>query len=363
MTRRALAAVAAVSTLAGLALGATHAPTSTASYTSRSSHHQTVTTAAVFPSTGPVADGVSVQALNAAPDASQQISMTVQVTNTGTAPLPLNEVSLRYWFTNDTGSGDLGVRCTFVGGARLSCGDLTTSIDIVDPTRIGGDRAMVVGLGGDVLAPGRSTGAAQLQIYRDGSNDPFDQRDDHSRITSTALADAPTITAYRNGRLVWGVEPAQQPARPELRVKHADLGSSPTDNAINPGLVLVNSGTVGVDLRRVTVRYWFTRDGGSTSFQTWLDYAPPGIPKPELGTSSLVPARKGADTTLDIGFAGGKIPADSSTGPWQLRLSKTDWSSFDERDDHSYRVGATYAPAPAVTVYLDGQLVWGTEPS
>lgn len=45
-----------------------------------------------------------------------------------------------------------------------------------------------------------------------------------------------------------------------------------------------------------------------------------------------------------------------------LRLSKTDWSNFDETDDYSRTIGTSYADAPKVAVYIGGELAWGIEP-
>jgi hypothetical protein len=47
----------------------------------------------------------------------------------------------------------------------------------------------------------------------------------------------------------------------------------------------------------------------------------------------------------------------------QLRLNKTDWSNFTETDDYSRGTNTTYADTTKITVYVNGQLVWGTEPS
>ena len=46
---------------------------------------------------------------------------------------------------------------------------------------------------------------------------------------------------------------------------YRNYDSTPFDNQIKPGLQVVNRGTAPVSLARVKLRYWFTRDGGSTT--------------------------------------------------------------------------------------------------
>ncbi|WP_225850811.1 cellulose binding domain-containing protein [Streptomyces sp. HPF1205] len=148
-----------------------------------------------------------------------------------------------------------------------------------------------------------------------------------------------------------------------LKVQYKNNDSSPTDNQIKPGLNLVNTGTSAVSLSTVTIRYWFTGDGGS-SFSTYIDYA-------ALGSSNITTkvvstsARTGADHYLEVGFTSGagSLAAGKSTGDIQSRLNKSDWSNFNETNDYSYGTNTSYADAPKITVYIGGTLAYGTEPS
>ncbi|WP_330461163.1 glycoside hydrolase family 6 protein [Streptomyces sp. NBC_00820] len=147
-----------------------------------------------------------------------------------------------------------------------------------------------------------------------------------------------------------------------LKAQYKNNDSSPTDNQIKPGLQLVNSGSGAVDLTKVTVRYWFTGESASAGYQTWCDYAQIGCSAVRTSVTTLPSARTGADHTLDVTFASGSLGAGASTGDLQLRLAKSDWSGFSEADDYSRGTGTSYADAPKVTVYVNGTLVWGTEP-
>ncbi|PKW12272.1 cellulose 1,4-beta-cellobiosidase [Streptomyces sp. 1222.5] len=147
-----------------------------------------------------------------------------------------------------------------------------------------------------------------------------------------------------------------------LKAQYKNNDSATGDNQIKPGLQLVNTGTGAVDLSRVTVRYWFTGESSSAGFQTWCDYAQVGCSTVKTSVTTLPAARTGADHSLDVTFASGSLAAGANTGDIQLRLTKADWSDFNETDDYSRGTGTSYADAAKVTVYVGGTLVWGTEP-
>ena len=80
---------------------------------------------------------------------------------------------------------------------------------------------------------------------------------------------------------------------------------------------------------------------------------------------ALTAAKTGADHYLEVGFGSGagSLAAGASTGDIQNRFNKTDWSNFDETNDYSYGTNTSYADATKVTVYVNGTLAHGTEPS
>ena len=135
----------------------------------------------------------------------------------------------------------------------------------------------------------------------------------------------------------------------------------PLDNSIKPGLQLVNTGSSGVDLSTITVRYWFTKDPGASTFQAPCYWA--SIDCSNITTSVVaVTPRTGADEYLLVGFQPYTLTSGASSGEIQLGINKTDWSNFNEVDDYSYGTGASYTDWTKVTVYQNGTLIWGTEP-
>ncbi|MFE2815146.1 glycoside hydrolase family 6 protein [Streptomyces nigra] len=148
-----------------------------------------------------------------------------------------------------------------------------------------------------------------------------------------------------------------------LKVAYKNNDSSATDNAIRPGLRITNTGSAALDLTGVTARYYFTRDGGSSTVSAWCDYAAVGCSNVKLRVVPLSSPVAGADAYLEVGFSTGSLAAGRDTGDIQVRMAKSDWSAFDETDDHSRGTATTYTDAPAIPGYLGSALAWGAPPA
>ncbi|MFF3350133.1 cellulase family glycosylhydrolase [Streptomyces sp. NPDC002779] len=147
-----------------------------------------------------------------------------------------------------------------------------------------------------------------------------------------------------------------------VKVRYKNNDSSATDNAIRPSLQVANTGSSAVKLDAVTVRYYFTRDG-SSSVSAWCDYAAVGCAQVKLRVVPLATAVSGADAYLEVSFTGGSLVTGGNTGDIQLRMSKADWSNFNETNDYSRTTSTTYTDAPAVPAYTGTTLAWGTPPA
>jgi hypothetical protein len=151
-----------------------------------------------------------------------------------------------------------------------------------------------------------------------------------------------------------------------LRLQYRAADTNAGDNQIKPHFNIVNSGSSSVPLSELKIRYWFTREGtASQSF--YCDWAAiSGSCSSLTGTFvQLSPARSGADFYLEVGFstAAGSVAAGSQSGELQLRISKSDWSNYNESGDYSFDPTKTsFADWTRVTLYRNGVLVWGTEP-
>lgn len=158
---------------------------------------------------------------------------------------------------------------------------------------------------------------------------------------------------------------APRPGGSPLVAQYLNLDWAPGDSQIRPGLRLGNAGAAPVALSRVTLRYWFTRDGGSPAVHAWCDSAWASCAAVTRRVVLLSTARPRADAYLEVGFtyAAGTLGGSSATGPVQVRMAKADGSPFTETNDYSWSPNApSYANTTRVTVYLDGVRVGGTEP-
>ncbi|MEV0784391.1 glycoside hydrolase family 48 protein [Streptomyces sp. NPDC050423] len=149
-----------------------------------------------------------------------------------------------------------------------------------------------------------------------------------------------------------------------VKVQYKNADSSATDNQIRMGLQVLNTGSTPVDLSTVTVRYWFSSDGGASTFGTYCDYAALGSANITHQVVAAAGPGTGADRYLEVGFTGGAgtLAGGASTGELQLRLNKSDWSNFDESDDYSRATNTVYGDASKVAAYVGGTLAWGIEP-
>jgi endoglucanase len=128
-----------------------------------------------------------------------QLMPEIEVVNTGTTPIDLAGITVRYWFTED-GNFGLKYTCTY---AASGCSAITGTF-----VKAGGkdsDHYLQLQLSG-TLAPGASTGMIQQRITK-ANLSIFDQTNDYSYGSSMTSQAWTHITAYYNGKLIWGQEP------------------------------------------------------------------------------------------------------------------------------------------------------------
>jgi hypothetical protein len=109
--------------------------------------------------------------------------------------------------------------------------------------------------------------------------------------------------------------------------------------------------------------YWF-RPGppgssGNVSQQVDIDYAAVRASNVKARIDS---ANQSGVATLRLDFAAVTLNPYSSSGDIAVRLHRSDWSTYDQTANFSFRPDAVLTNWDHVGLYRNGQLVWGAAP-
>jgi cellulose 1,4-beta-cellobiosidase len=172
---------------------------------------------------------------------------------------------------------------------------------------------------------------------------------------------------------VFGVVPAARssvvPAAASgagLKVQDRSHDNDNPDNQLYAHFQIFNTGTTAVPLSSLTMRYWFTNEAPTDSLVFECDYALVTCGNITTNFVALPSPVTMADTYLQVGFtaAAGSIAPGQSSGEIQVRIHHVNWSNFITTDSYSFISDPSfvYKDTQTVTLYLNGVLVWGTEP-
>ncbi len=146
-----------------------------------------------------------------------------------------------------------------------------------------------------------------------------------------------------------------------LTLEEQSENPNTTANQLQIALKLTNSGNSIIDLRDVSLRYWYTVDMPKEEL-TVCDYATIDCSNVQERIVKMQSPRSGANEYLEISFSGGSLTANGST-EFKVRVHKSDWSNYDQSNDYSFVENASmYQPAPHVGIYDQGKLIGGQEP-
>src|SRR5262249_54752990 len=134
-----------------------------------------------------------------------QIKPHFNIVNGGTTTVPLSELTIRYWYTND-GSQPQVYDCDF---ASRGCSNISASfVSIPAVTRANTYLQLSFSAGAGSLTPGQQSGEIQTRLHSQNWSNYTEGNDYSYDATKTSFADWTRVTLYRNGTLVWGTEPA-----------------------------------------------------------------------------------------------------------------------------------------------------------
>ena len=158
-----------------------------------------------------------------------------------------------------------------------------------------------------------------------------------------------------------------------LRAQYRAGNQASTTQDIRAQIQVLNDGPLDVALTDVSVRYWFTSEPALSDLTYSCDYA-------AIGSSGITSSfgNAGDSDYLEIGFTstatvptwlGGdgssnSLPVGANTGDIQNRIGRNSNVDFDQSNDHSFDASMIdYTDNPQITLYYQGGLVWGSEPS
>ena len=283
----------------------------------------------------------------------QSVQPFIQINNQGNS-VPLNELTLRYWYTPEGASPEVAV-CDY---AVIGCENVQLSV--VDNVQ---GHFLEVGFTANAgqIYGGQTIADLQLRVHKEDWS-LYDETNDYSVATSPDYQNWDAVTLYHNNSLVWGQEPnsaAPTPPLPDtntsLHATYHTFDNAPLNKEAKPIIDLVNNSGSTINLENIAIRYW-TNDAQTAVLQTHCDYV-------SINCNHVNMITTPAYVEISFNAAAGELPINASLNGIQLRFNHNDWSTYDETDDYSYD-SSINSPATAVkiTVYQNGNLIWGIEP-
>ncbi len=156
------------------------------------------------------------------------------------------------------------------------------------------------------------------------------------------------------------VQPPPSPADANIQLQYRTNLGGTTGNQLGPQFRIVNKGSAAVPLSQLALRYYFTVEG-TQPLNAWCDYAAVDCRNVKIRFVD----QGGGNFYAEVTFAltAGSISSGATSGDIQTRISKDDWSDFDQSNDYSFNGSQQqFAEWKNVTVYQQGVLLWGVEP-
>lgn len=283
----------------------------------------------------------------------------LQVQNETGEAIPYKDISIRYWLTAEDFAPMTNLYTDY---AQLGNGKVKMRYVKLPAPREGAYGYLEYrfdSTAGSLAANGNS-GPIQTRAAKSNWTN-FQKTNDYSYTPAVTYTKNDRITVYQNNVLVGGAEPSEIPVVNSLKAYTRNAGNNA--NTIAHYVKLNNEGNTPVGYADITVRYWFTAEGNNM-VNYYLDYAVMGNQYVKGKVVKPATPLQGADSYLELSFtAPDSLYPASTTGNIQQRMAKSNWSTFNQADDHSFRAEEVFGENVHMTVYVKGQLVYGTEPA
>ena len=148
-----------------------------------------------------------------AADSTNEPSFIVYVKNTGTDPIVIGTVTIRYFFTVDSDAGAISAQewvCDYASITDKS--NVHASFGSAAPSTADADTYLEISFTSTAtIAPGASSGDIQMRFHRPGyQGATYTQSNDYSfnaALTTNGGTESTKLTGYLSGVLAWGIEP------------------------------------------------------------------------------------------------------------------------------------------------------------
>jgi len=166
--------------------------------------------------------------------------------------------------------------------------------------------------------------------------------------------------------VVWGTIASAQSIS-GLKVQDRSHDTDEVDAQLYAHYEIDNTGKVAAPLSSITIRYWFTTENHTDPLVFACDYALVNCSNITSKFVTLATPVPLANTYLEIGFtaAAGSIAPGQNSGEIQTRIHHFNYSNFLTNQTYSFIADPSfvYKDTTTVTLYINGVLVWGVEPS
>ena len=237
------------------------------------------------------------------------------------------------------GKSGSGARAGNVGG--FSTGGTTA-----------GGKAGTSAAGGTTATGGSSNGFGGSSNGTGGSNATGGTGASTGGSNATGGTGASTGGATATG----GTGGAPDLSNTEVVIDYIDQQPA-SPGAIQLRLFVENKGSTPLDMRAVTVRYWFTPETSTFALKSYFQGA-------DLSNEVTLTFTSGAESYIEAKFSGGTIPPGEPLYLTEFQI-KAD-ANFDQTNDWSFSAVPMADPAQPndkITAYVGSKLVWGCEPS
>jgi|GEM_PF-173895 len=143
----------------------------------------------------------------------------------------------------------------------------------------------------------------------------------------------------------------------DVKVQYMCDSTQASNQEIKGKFNIVNTGNRDYSLKDMVLRYYFTKEANS-QLQFNCYYTP-------IGSGNLIPSFGGSgdEHYLQLEFKDVKLPAGGQTGEIQFVIRYSDNSMHDQSNDYSFDPTIkAFQDFEKVTLYKNGELVWGTPP-